>query len=181
MPSRRMNSSISRSKDSVSYTSIMKGFFVGLSKQSVLVRVFNYTFILIATSALAYLHQYGSSSGLYMTTYYFDVMMHGLAGVIVGYVFSWIFGCLAYGKGFTYLSGLRRIFDVLLLSLLVGIAWEIFEYVFGLLDWSLGETYWSDTMVDILMDVIGATLAVILYKIVCIVEFIYGKKSAKNR
>jgi hypothetical protein len=100
---------------------------------------------------------------------------------MVGHTLSWFLGCIACARGFNHLSGLRRIFDVLILSLIVGVAWEVFEYVFGLLDWSAGETYWSDTMVDILMDVIGATLAVILYKIVCIVEFIYGKKSANNR
>lgn len=112
---------------------------------------------------VAILHRYGASSGLYTATYYYDLLMHFLGGFFIGYSAIWLF--LRANVIDTKTYGLTRwnMFKLGLLALavigLVGIGWEIFEYIHGLTDHSPGETYWSDTLVDIVMDISGALFA----------------------
>ena len=87
-------------------------------------------------------------------------MMHFLAGVTGGLSAYWVL----------FHSGLwKRRSDALVVEflsvviclLIVGVAWEIFEYAYGLTD--AHEKYYAvDVMNDLLMDTLGAVLAVII-------------------
>lgn len=86
--------------------------------------------------------------------------MHFLAGVTGGLAAYWV---LLH-------SGLwRRRSDALLLPalavlvclMIVGVAWEVFEYAYGITD-SHEDMYALDVIHDLIMDGLGAILAVII-------------------
>lgn len=117
----------------------------------------------LAAVVIAVLHQYGAMSGLYTSTYYFDVLMHGLAGFFIGYSAIWLgFRLNIVGtreRGFSR-ANLAKIGLIAIIAIAaIGVGWEIFEYIHMLTDHSAGETYWSDTSVDLIMDLLGTVVA----------------------
>lgn len=108
-------------------------------------------------SALGLLHFSAEFFYLYWVYWWFDALMHFLAGLSGGLVTYWV---LAESGVFPNLVG-RRVTDymvaVFLCVMLVGIAWEIFEYVNGITQ--SHESYIVDTMIDLILDGVGAILA----------------------
>ena len=97
---------------------------------------------------LAMLHFIAEAFYLYWTLWWFDIVMHLLAGFSGGLVVLWFLGPFNIFKSLIF---------TLICVLVVGIAWEIFEYAYDLIQ---AIDYWQDTMLDLIFDVVGATLAV---------------------
>lgn len=93
----------------------------------------------------------------YWTTWWFDHIVHFIAGVSVG--FAYIF----FRKYFYWLERYTGYFvGLFLFVLFVGILWEIFEWYMNLA--SSVEGYWLDTSVDVVCDVLGGVFAFLYIK-----------------
>lgn len=94
----------------------------------------------------------------YWTLWWFDYLMHFLAGVFIGLITLWvayrwsIFGGARPGL-------LRASLIVFLPVVLIGVAWEVFEYFFGLTE-ATEEVYALDVAHDLLADLVGGIVAV---------------------
>src|SRR3989344_2301894 len=87
----------------------------------------------------------------YWTLFWFDYLMHFLAGLGGGFVIVWLIS----KKNFQN----KKIFLTVLISvMLVGVAWEIFEYIFDIAQST--ENYVADAFCDLLMDAFGAFVSV---------------------
>ncbi|MEX2013811.1 MAG: hypothetical protein WD896_00450 [Parcubacteria group bacterium] len=96
---------------------------------------------------LGALHFFAEAFYFYWTIWWFDTMMHLLAGICGGLIlvrFTWP------------LAPLHRAVFVLVGVLVVGISWEVFEYVFDIAN---AIDYWSDTLIDLVADMTGAIVA----------------------
>jgi hypothetical protein len=96
---------------------------------------------------LGVLHIIAQPLSLYWTYWWYDIMMHLLAGFSGGLVVLWFFGPS---------STFKVVFLTIGCVLIVGIAWEVFEFVFDLrqpIDYGL------DTLFDLINDILGAALA----------------------
>lgn len=97
--------------------------------------------------ALGTLHFIADAFYFYWTFWWYDIMMHFLAGFTGGLLILWFirpFGIL------------KSIYFALLGILVIGITWEIFEYVYHI---AQTTDYWQDTILDLIADVAGAVLA----------------------
>lgn len=85
--------------------------------------------------------------------------MHFLGGVVVGAVYLWVvrYELPAFFKKY------ETFFYVFAFSLLVGILWEIFEYYVGIDREFSYAVRRIDTVVDLIMDVSGATLSYMVF------------------
>lgn len=90
----------------------------------------------------------------YWTVWWFDYLMHFLAGLGGGLVIVWLFSN-------SNLKFLQLLFLVLVILFTVGIIWEIFEYTNDIAPMA-GENYILDTFSDLVMDLLGAAFAVYL-------------------
>ncbi len=94
---------------------------------------------------------------LYWTYWWFDVLMHFLAGLSGGLVTYWV---LAESRVWDRWVGRRStdyIMAVFLCVMIVGIAWEIFEYTNGIIQ--SHERYQFDVINDLILDGLGAIVA----------------------
>src|SRR3989338_6446852 len=83
----------------------------------------------------------------YWNIWWYDLMMHTLAGFSGGLIAFW----------FAKTVNISRPFLFALVSLMVvGIVWEVFEYVFEITPMI---DYWQDTITDLIADGVGASLA----------------------
>jgi hypothetical protein len=114
---------------------------------------FNIFSVLIA-AVVAYLYFLGLEYSLFWFYWWYDIPMHLLGGLVVGFWGS----ALAARRAVLPYQALTL---VLLAALVIGITWEIFEHVSGLTQGKPG--YWEDTFKDLLNDCVGAGLAVLLY------------------
>lgn len=117
-----------------------------------------YAALFIAVVFLA-LHLAALNLYFYWTIWWYDVLMHFVAGVVGGLAAYWVL--------FRSHVRLRRIaslktalWSACLAMLIVGVGWEVFEYKNGLSDSQ--EGYVLDTMNDLILDVSGAALVVLL-------------------
>jgi hypothetical protein len=92
----------------------------------------------------------------YWTYWWYDIMMHGLGGLVIGALILWI---LIYE--FSSLAQFipLRFFGTTLLVLCIGIVWEVFEYSIGSQQYEVFDSYMLDTIMDVAMGVCGALLA----------------------
>jgi len=95
---------------------------------------------------------------LYWTTWWMDVINHFLGGVIVAFAF--VVFCTFISKDSNFFTPKYFILGVIAM-LAVGILWEVFELAFAL-TFIEEARYWGDTIVDIIMDIVG-TLTAYLY------------------
>ncbi|MDP1624829.1 MAG: hypothetical protein Q8L64_03570 [bacterium] len=110
---------------------------------------------------IAALHWISSLFGFYESTEWFDIMMHFLGGAWVSGTALWL-AAVYLPDSRLYLVTVR---NLVLCAIVVGIAWELFELVMGWTSFAM-ENYWGDTVLDLVMDVIGGwTMARILKKI----------------
>lgn len=84
----------------------------------------------------------------YWIYWWYDVLMHGIGGLVVGAAACW---WLTHEARLT-----PRLGTVLGITLLIGILWEVFEYVIGA---PREAAYVFDTLSDIGMDLVGGLIA----------------------
>jgi len=116
--------------------------------------------IALVALAIAVLQFFAFKFFFYWTFWWYDVMMHGLGGFLIGSIAAW-----AYAFELKYHVTFNIFFWIVGGTLLIGILWEIFEYVVGfrLYD-SLYQSYASDTLSDIGMDVIGSLIVYLVFR-----------------
>lgn len=113
---------------------------------------------IISFIALATINGFASEYFWYWLYEETDIITHGLGGMSVGFLS--IFFINKYfphtQKNFTH-----TFISTIILTLIIGIAWEFFEYFFKI------QAVWSkehidDTTLDLIMDTIGAIVALII-------------------
>ena len=120
-------------------------------------RLFKHFFVLLL--AVAILNFLASTFYLYWTFWWFDMMVHFLAGGVVAMVVILILdskgSTLEIPKVEPWYTKIKMIFWSVAGALLVGIIWEIYEVHFGITFLSDGIAYVRDTSSDIIMDICG--------------------------
>jgi hypothetical protein len=113
-------------------------------------------FTALTATIIMFLANYLGIQGYYESVYGYDSFVHFLGGISIGF-------CIFVGSHILNSRWLRTWGGVLFGVLVVGISWEIFEayYEISLLP---GQTYWADTIKDILMDIIGGSVAYMIGK-----------------
>lgn len=101
--------------------------------------------ILLLASTLLLLQHIALAEFLYWRWWWFDILMHFLGGVLIG--------GLALVTSMTF--GINRAFTFVVLFFAIGVGWEIFERTFGLYR---AYGYFGDTLLDLLMDALGAAV-----------------------
>lgn len=109
---------------------------------------------LVAT--LGALHFIAEVFYLYWAIWWFDNVMHLLAGFAGGFVVVWLLS-RRYELHKQVFSNFESILIVVISVLVVGVAWEIFEYVNEITQTT--ESYNLDMSLDLFFDILGATLA----------------------
>jgi len=117
-------------------------------------------FALLATALLAVLHLVAMELYFYWTVWWFDNLIHFLAGLAGGMTALWAF----YNSGIFFKHS-PRLWEIIIISLscifVVGVAWEYFEFVYGLTEVDASH-YISDTFLDLTMDLLGSVVASII-------------------
>jgi magnesium-transporting ATPase (P-type) len=116
-------------------------------------KLFVQTFILFMI--VSFLNYLGVSFYLYWSFAWFDMVLHSLSGVAIGMATILVFRQI----------GIRlTITRSLVLVFVVGVLWEVFELWGGLTSLSDGMVYTTDTISDLLLDMLGGYIG-----------FLYGK------
>lgn len=110
------------------------------------------------------LHVLGTYFFWYWRMSWFDIIVHGLAGVWVGGISLWFYYLSGYIKP-QYYGGDFIILLSLVVVLFVGVAWEIFEVLIGSIS-VLYQEYSLDTAIDIIIDIVGALIASFYFYII---------------
>ena len=111
-----------------------------------------YLFALIAALATVFSH-YPGLRGLYMEYWWYDIFMHMLGGLAIG--FAWAALATLFG-----ISSRRMWAYIIFGTLAVGVAWEVFEIYFRLTGYPVGTPlYYNDTALDVINDIIGGSVA----------------------
>ena len=117
---------------------------------------------------VAGLHHFATTFSLYWTLEWFDIPMHFLGGLWVGYFALLLFFSSGLIKVTINVRNAGLIFLIVIFSVLVvGLTWELWELFVGLSD---RLTDRLDSFVDIIMDLIGGTVA-----------FYYGNKKLNGK
>lgn len=112
---------------------------------------------------VAVLHQLAIVFSLYWSIEWFDILMHFLGGLWVGFFALLVFFSSGIIKVTENVRNAGMIFLVVIFSVLVvGLTWELWELFVGLSDQIADR---SDTILDVVMDSIGGVVA-----------FYYGNK-----
>jgi len=109
----------------------------------------------LAALITAILHFIALKTSLYWSTDWFDILMHFLGGVTAGlgvFFFAFATGLLRGNN----ISKHLLFWFVLLGALVIGISWELWELFVGFTDIT---TDLPDTLIDIVMDAVGAICA----------------------
>lgn len=119
---------------------------------------------LVLTAILAAFHFVATASYFYWIYWWSDVVMHffaGVCGALASYAVLFDVGWWKLWRE-EFPPILTRMLIVFISVMIAGVAWEIFEYVNGLTD-SM-EGYSLDVTNDLLMDALGAILALLIAK-----------------
>jgi uncharacterized membrane protein YjdF len=112
-------------------------------------------FIALGGSAImGALHYLGSRFDLYYLFNWYDIMMHLIGGIAIALLATWIL------EKYNHATKAKILISVIL----IGIAWEVFEYFFGIALLPK-ENYVSDTIIDMIMDTIGALIVISIFKL----------------
>jgi len=106
---------------------------------------------------LACFHTVAFAFSLYSIYLWFDVPMHILGGITIalGYQSSYIFGQYAKRLPHTLLATVIAV-------LIIGCGWELYEYIMGFMTGGLFSA--TDTLTDIITNIIGGALGFIVAK-----------------
>ena len=90
---------------------------------------------------------------LYFTVWWSDIIMHFLGGFWIGLIALWFYKAF---KG-ENASSKQGYFIALAVTIVVGMLWELFEILMGVT--LMQANYEIDTVVDLIMDIVGAVVA----------------------
>ena len=120
-------------------------------------KLFISLFALIATIAL--LHILAIEFSLYWLLWWFDLPVHFFSGLWVSLLSLWIYFRSGYIK--KPVQSRRRAFIVAATSIFViSVSWEFYEVIIGI---PIEKDYVQDTVVDLIMDTLGALTGFIYY------------------
>lgn len=92
---------------------------------------------------------------LYWTVWWFDMLMHFIAGLCasMGFIYIWnkFIRRITWNKS-------KIIFVGLLGTLFIGVIWEFYEIYFGISFLYEGDNFWNDTLSDLFLDMLGGYL-----------------------
>lgn len=109
------------------------------------------------SAAIFILNEIAAVNHLYWVYWWYDIMMHFLGGFLIGGLSAW--GARRFDETMTFS---RVVVVVLVAVALVGVGWEVFEYLTGQYAGQPGIV--ADTILDLVMDVLGALFAVVLFR-----------------
>lgn len=114
-----------------------------------------YLFLSLGIFFLLFLvHFFATKTGLYWITGWFDSVSHLIGGFGIFFVLAYVLSFI--GKKPSLLS-------IILLTLFIGIIWELFELKYGITVIS-SRTYTFDTSSDLVFDIVGGVLALLITK-----------------
>jgi magnesium-transporting ATPase (P-type) len=116
-------------------------------------RLFKYTFALLFIVAV--LNLVGVYLYLNWSIWWFDMLLHFLAGITMGMA-TILF--LQYFFNTKIFSFSKLLLISITVGLVIGLLWEIYELYFGITSFSDGVIYVTDTISDLVLDVVGAFL-----------------------
>ena len=120
-------------------------------------KLFISLFVLIALIAL--LHILAIEYSLYFFLWWFDLLIHFLAGLWVSGLSLWIYFRSGYIK--KPVQNMMRAFIVAATSIVViSVSWKFYEIIIGV---PIEKDYVQDTVVDLIMDTLGALAGFIYY------------------
>jgi len=129
-----------------------------MNSQKLYTKLLWYTVITIWI--LLALHLTAMKFYLYWVFDWFDILMHGLGGVVVGFFITAL--TIRFKAMIKEHLGLL-VFIVLAGTIFVGLLWESFELVIDLyMKTNIHQPSVSDTILDLIMDGVGALVAAIL-------------------
>lgn len=106
---------------------------------------------LVLSVLFLFLHLEASSNAWYFYFWWFDILMHFLGGVILGFLLFWIMTRIGY------VGSDRSLFlKVTAVVLIIAVSWEVFEYMHDI--YGKGN-YILDTTGDIITAIIGMYIA----------------------
>jgi hypothetical protein len=114
--------------------------------------------IILLGIVVAFLHKIALSWSLYWSVWWYDIMMHFLGGFLIALIVLLIiarFKIIILNPNLIFLLMIGGVS-------IVGLGWELFEVFFELIDIKTSKL---DTILDLVMDVLGAVAA-----------FFYSKK-----
>ena len=117
--------------------------------------------MLIALGLVFVLHIGAEMLDLYYILPWWDIVTHFLGGVFIGFLLLYILG--QRFKKIT-IGGWNMFVWVFLLGLIVGVGWEIFQYILNVVI-PYKPYIPFDTELDIIMDMLGVTVAYVWTKL----------------
>ena len=108
------------------------------------------------TVVVATMHWLALTNNYYWAIWWYDIMMHFLGGCLVALILLW----LDRWRGTTLITIFVHAF---LWIMVVGLAWEIYELSFGL-TFVAANGYLFDTILDLIMNTIGATTVYFIFQ-----------------
>ncbi len=103
----------------------------------------------------------GNKLYLYWTTWWHDMIMHYIAGVVVAMT-SILFYQLFFKK--SEWSKSKLVMFSVAVTMIVGLLWEYFELYFEITSFADSLSFWTDTLSDLFLDTVGGYLGA-LYSI----------------
>lgn len=104
-----------------------------------------YVLALVTSALILYLHLLGLENALYFYYPWYDILLHFLGGAALAFLI------LIFTKSWK---------KTLIGMLILAAGWEVFEYVLNI----AGENYIPDTIIDFIMDTLGAFAAIFISK-----------------
>ena len=120
-------------------------------------KLFISLFALIAVIAL--LHIIAIEYSLYFYLWWFDLLVHFLAGLWVSGLSLWIYFRYGYIKKPVRNIG-RALIVVATPIIVISISWEFYEIIIGV---PIEKNYMQDTSIDLIMDALGALTGLIYF------------------
>ena len=105
---------------------------------------------------VAAMHRLALANHYYWAIWWYDIIMHFLGGFLTILILLWI----DRWRGTALTGTFTQIF---LWIMVVGLAWEIYELFFGL-TFIDARGYRFDTVLDLIMNTIGASIAYFLFR-----------------
>ena len=124
-------------------------------------RLLRMLFVLIWVITL--IHVAAEMQYWYWTYRWLDLPMHVLGGMWVGLVALWLW----YYSGYQHKTSRIAVSPLtvaLVGGLVFGVAWEAYEFLVWIIGAGLPVNYVTDSVLDLVMDVLGASIAFMFYQ-----------------
>lgn len=89
---------------------------------------------------------------LYFMFSWYDIFMHTFGGIILGLI---VVVCIRNITWLRNLTTIQKFYFIVAVACIGGLFWEVFEYVQDIYLHTQYQLSWSDTLSDILCDIIG--------------------------